>query len=363
MLLDYEILRLLCWGLLGLFVIGFALSAGIEIGVGMLIPLLNASEQQRRALAARLAPLSAGNQLWLAVTAGVLFAGWPTVYAATFASFQPLLLLTVLPLGMRPMALYFRNGIGRADWLPKWDKALFFSALLPAVLLGTMAGNLLKGVPFHLASDMHIAFLGSFGGFFSPFASLVAAVCVALLASHGAIFLQVHGKDELYQRSKALAMSGGIAFLVLFALAGMWVTHLEGYHVSTDIVPNGVSNPLLKFVKRGDGLWLDNYEHEPALWAVPVLAFVAGIAALILSRLDRAYWALLASAVTVTMVILTLGVSMFPFLAPSNISLNSSLTIWDASASQATLSVLLWLAGLLLPLMAISTRWLFRMLP
>ncbi|NOV31321.1 cytochrome d ubiquinol oxidase subunit II [Methylomonas sp. ZR1] len=363
MLLDYEMLRLICWGVLGLFVIGFVLSSGIEIGVSLLLPFLHASEVQRAELVARLAPTSAGNQVWLLVTIGVLFVGWPTVYAATFASFQPLLLLMVLSLFVRPLGWYFRASVTREDSLKKWDKALFICGLLPAALLGVMAGNLLKGVPFHLASDMHIAFLGSFSGLFSPFASLVGATCVALLAVHGAIYLQTHSQDELYQRSKALAMSSGLAFLVLFALAGGWITHLEGYHVSTEIMPNGVSNPLTKFVKRGDGLWLDNYEHEPALWALPALAFVCGIAALVLSRLDRAHWALLASAVMVVMVILTMGVSLFPFLAPSNISLNSSLTIWDASASLTTLSALLCLTGVMLPLMAIATRGLYKMLP
>ncbi|PKD41184.1 cytochrome d ubiquinol oxidase subunit II [Methylomonas sp. Kb3] len=363
MLLDYEMLRLICWGVLGLFVIGFVLSSGIEIGVSLLLPFLHISEAQRAELVARLAPTSAGNQVWLLVTISVLFVGWPTVYAATFASFQPLLLLMVLSLFVRPLGWYFRASVTREDSLKKWDKALFISGLLPAALLGVMAGNLLKGVPFHLASDMHIAFLGSFSGLFSPFVSLVGATCVALLAVHGAIYLQTHSQDELYQRSKALVMSSGLAFLVLFALAGGWITHLEGYHVSTEIMPNGVSNPLTKFVKRGDGLWLDNYEHEPALWALPALAFVCGIAALVLSRLDRAYWALLASAVMVVMVILTMGVSLFPFLAPSNISLNSSLTIWDASASLTTLSALLCLTGVMLPLMAIATRGLYKILP
>ncbi|WKJ91169.1 cytochrome d ubiquinol oxidase subunit II [Methylomonas montana] len=359
-MLDYEILRLLCWGLLGLFLISFALSGGLELGISMLLPLLNATEAQRRVIIARLAPLSAGNQTWLAATVVVLFVGWPTVYAAAFASFQMLLLLVLLALFVRPAGFYFRNSISGADFLKNWDKALYVSGLLPAVLLGLLAGNLLKGFPFHLSSDMHIAFLGNFAGLFNPFALLVAATCLALLASHGAIYLQLHGDDEIRLRGKALALPAGAAFLILFAMAGLWITHLEGYHVTTEIIPDGVSNPLTKFVKRGDGLWLDNYEHAPSLWAIPALVFVGGIAALVLSKFDRGYWALLASSVTVTMTVLTLGVSMFPFLAPSNISLNSSLTIWDASASQATLTVLLWLAGLLLPLMVVSTRWLFR---
>jgi cytochrome d ubiquinol oxidase subunit II len=149
-------------------------------------------------------------------------------------------------------------------------------------------------------------------------------------------------------------------FLVLFALAGMWVTHLEGYHINSEIFPNGASNPLNKFVKRSDGLWLDNYEHEPGLWVVPIITFVSCILTLYLSRINRSYWAFLAGTVTVIFTVLTLAVSMFPFILPSNRSLNTSLTIWDASASPNVLSVLLWVTVCALPLMAFASRWAFR---
>lgn len=356
---DYEILRFVCWGLLGLYLVGFVLGGGLELGVSLLWPFLRASETQRRALAGRLAPLSAGNQAWLAVCVVMLFVGWPTVYAAVFASFQQLLLSILLALLVRPCGFYFRSAIQRPELLIYWDKALFISGLLPAAQLGLLVGNLLKGVAFHLSSDMHIAFLGDFRGLFNPFSLLVSATCMMLLAWRGALYLQASG-DLLAERGKDLAMPAGIGFLILFGLAGLWITHLEGYHVNTEIVPNGVSNPLTKFVKRGDGLWLDNYEHEPALWTVPILAFTSGIAAVILAKMGRGYAALLASAVAAVMVVLTMGASMFPFLAPSNISLNSSLTIWDASASAVTLNAMLWTVGFGLPVMALVSRCLFR---
>ncbi|WP_445372467.1 cytochrome d ubiquinol oxidase subunit II [Methylomonas sp. HW2-6] len=361
-MLDYDILRLLCWGLLGLFTVGFALSSGLEMGVALLLPFLQLSEPQRRQIAARMAPLSAGNQAWLAAVIAVLYAGWPTVYAVVFSSFQNLLLCVILAVCIRPIGLYFRNSLEHPDWLPYWDKALFLSGLLPVVVLGLLAGNLLKGFPFHLSSDMHIAFLGSLAGLFNPFAMLVAACCLALLAAYAAVYLQLHGDPALQLRAKAVAQTTVILFLLLFALCGGWITHLEGYHVTTEILPDGVSNPLAKFVKRGDGLWLDNYEHEPALWVIPGLAFLAGIGAWVLCKFDRAYWALLAVAVALALAVLTLGVSMFPFLAPSNISLNSSLTLWDASASQTALTGLLGFAGPALLVMAVATRGLFRIL-
>lgn len=358
-MLDYELLRLACWGLLGLYLVGFVLSAGLELGVCLLWPFLQAAETERQRLAAGLAPVSAGNQMWLVVCIFLLFAGWPSIYAVVFASFQQLLLLVLLALCVRPFGLYFRSAIRRPDLLAYWDKGLFLSGLLPTALLGLLIGNLLKGVSFHLGSDMHIAYLGDFRGLFNPFALLVSATCIMLVAWRGALYLQSAG-GALAERGKALALPAGVGFLILFGLAGMWITHLEGYHVTTEILTNGVSNPLTKFVKRGDGLWLDNYEHEPALWTVPILAFVSGIAAVILAKIGRGYAALLTSAVAAGIVVLTMGASMFPFLAPSNISLNSSLTIWDASASAITLNALLWTMGLLLPAMALASRCLFR---
>lgn len=359
-MLDYEVLRLLCWGLLGLYAVGFTLSNGLEMGVTLLLPFLQLTELQRRQIAARLAPLSAGNQAWLAALIAVLYAGWPTVYAVVFSSFQNLLLCVMLAVCIRPLGFYFRNSHDHREWLPHWDKALFLSGLLPAAVLGLLAGNLLKGFPFHLSSDMHIAFLGSLAGLFNPFALLVAACSVAMLAGYGAVYLQLHGDAELRLRAKALAQTAIILFLLLFGLCGGWITHLEGYHVTTEIVPDGVSNPLAKFVKRGDGLWLDNYEHEPALWVLPCLAFLAGIGAWALCKFDRAYWAMLTLALALALAVLTLGVSMFPFLAPSNISLNSSLTIWDASASRTALHGLLIFAGPAWLVMALATRGLYR---
>ncbi|NJA07353.1 cytochrome d ubiquinol oxidase subunit II [Methylococcaceae bacterium WWC4] len=356
MTLDYSILRLAAWALLSLFAIGVSLTFAVELGAASLLPTLKANESQRRALTAQWAAVTAGNLAWLAALIALVFFGWPSVYAAVFSSFQTLLPLVLIPLALRPFALYVRAGLP-ANWLEKWDRGLSLGALLPTFLLGVMIGNLIKGIPFHLQSDMRIALLGNLGGLFNPFSMLVGAVASAAATSLGALQLQLHGDSEISERAKALALPLGLAFLSLFALTGLWITHLEGYHVTTDIAPLGPSNPLSKFVRRGDGLWLDNYEHEPSLIAIPSLVFIAGIAMLICSRRDKAYWASLAAAVAMAMLVLTAGVSLFPFLAPSNMSLNSSLTLWDASASETGLRALLMFGGILFPLMAISSRW------
>ena len=174
--------------------------------------------------------------------------------------------------------------------------------------------------------------------------------------------MQLRTEAEVYQRCKPVVVASALVLLVLFALAGLWVTHLEGYHITSEIFPNAPSNPLAKFVKRAEGLWLDNYNHVPALWSVPALAFVSGLVTIGLSKFDRPGLAFITSSLTVTGVILTAGVSMFPFLIPSNMSLNSSLTIWDASSSQSTLNTMFWVTVFFLPLVIVYTGWVFRVL-
>ncbi|MGZ4958789.1 MAG: cytochrome d ubiquinol oxidase subunit II [Methylomonas sp.] len=360
---EYETLRLIFWALLVLAALCFTAYEGLLMGITMLLSLVGKTGSERQVIIASIAPTSLGLQAWLTAAIALLFAAWPIAYAVCFSSLESLLLLMLLPWMLRPVGLYFRSNSENPAWQRNWDKVLSISGLLPAALLGILSGNLLKGVPFHLDSDMRIFFLGDFWALFNPFTLLVAGLSVSLFMMYGAAYLQLKCEDELHRRSQILLFKAGAAFLVLFALTGLWITRLEGYHVTSEIFPNGAANPLAKFVKRSEGLWLDNYEHQPGLWAIPALAFIGGGATLYLSKLDRGHLSFIASAVTTVMAVLTAAVSMFPFLLPSNRSLNSSLTIWDASASQQTLSVLLWIVMIALPLLAIVCRWTFRLWP
>jgi len=94
----------------------------------------------------------------------------------------------------------------------------------------------------------------------------------------------------------------------------------------------------------------------------PVLAFVTGLITLILSMINRPGLAFISSSLTLAFIILTAGVSMFPFLIPSSSELNSSLTIWDASSSLSTLKIMLWVTLIFLPIVLTYTSWAFRVL-
>ncbi|WP_347989321.1 cytochrome d ubiquinol oxidase subunit II [Methylomonas sp. AM2-LC] len=357
---DYETLRIIYWGVLVLSILGFVLCEGINLGVGMLVYLLGKNTEVAKVAIASVAPTSLLQLAWLMAVIAVLFATWPIVYAVIFSCLPWLLLIMLLAWLPRPVGFLFRDASDKAAWQNNWDKVLSVSSFLITAILGVIAGNLLKGIPFHLDSDMRIFFLGDVWGLLNPFALLVALINLTLLLFYAASFLQLKVGEDISKHCQPWILKAGVAFMLLFALAGLWLMHLEGYHINSEIMTNADSNPLHKFVKRSEGLWLDNYEHLPVLWLLPGLVFSSTIATLYFSaKRQLYYWAFIAASVAVTATVLTLAVSMFPFLLPSNRSLNSSLTLWDASASFNTLTTLLGVVVCALPIMALTSRFAF----
>ena len=362
MIFDYETLRLIWWAFLGALLIGFAITDGFDLGVAMLLPYLGKSDDERRVIINSVGPTWEGNQVWFVTAGGALFAAWPMAYAVSFSGMYFALFIILFALFLRPLGFDYRSKLPDQKWRENWDKALFVGGLVPALVMGVGFGNLLKGLPFHLDSDMRIFYLGDFWGLLNPFALLAGGISLTMFLMHGAVYLQLKTEGEIYQRAKSVVWVAALLVMILFAFGGLWITHLDGYHITSEIFPNGPSNPLAKFVKRGEGLWLDNYGHIPALWSIPAAAFATGLATIGLSKFDRPGLAFITSSLTVATIILTAGVSMFPFLIPSNMSLNSSLTVWDSSSSQSTLHLMFWVTVIFLPLIVIYTSWVFRVL-
>jgi cytochrome d ubiquinol oxidase subunit II len=154
-----------------------------------------------------------------------------------------------------------------------------------------------------------------------------------------------------------------LATIVLFAAAGAWVAWgIDGYLISSAVDPNGPSNPLTKTVIRQGGQWLANYRTHSWTMAAPILGFIGPLAALLLTLACLPGLAIIASAVGIFGIVATAGVSMFPFLMPSNIAPAASLTVWDASSSKLTLFVMLVATLIFLPIVLIYTSIVFRAL-
>ena len=362
MMFDYETLRLIWWALLGALLIGFAITGGFDLGVAILLPFLGKNDTERRVIIKSIGATWEGNQVWFVTAGGALFAAWPMAYSVAFSGFYFALLLTLFALFMRPIGFDYRSKLPSQRWRSNWDRALFVGGFVPALIFGVAFGNLLQGVPFYFAEDMRIFYTGSFWALLNPFALLAGLISVSMLIMHGSVYLQLRTVDDINQRCKSMVSVFAILTLVLFAIAGVWVANIDGYQITSEVLPNAPSNPLTKLVAKGLGLWLANYANYPMLWAIPSLAFIAGTTTIVLSKVERPGLAFISSSLTLAAVILTAGVSMFPFLMPSSSVINSSLTVWDASSSMTTLKIMFWVTVVFLPIVIFYTSWVFRVL-
>ena len=361
---DYEILRLIWWLLLGVLLIGFAIMDGFDLGVATLLPFVAKSDTERRVAINTIGPVWEGNQVWFILGGGAIFAAFPPIYAASFSGFYIAMFLVLASLIMRPVGFEFRNKVKDARWRTFWDYALFCGGLVPSLVFGVAFGNILQGVPFQIDSDMRVLYTGS--GLFellNPFGLLCGLVSLAMLTTHGAVYLTNKSDGPVQQRAAAYVRYGAQATVGLFILAGLWVAFgLKGYAISGHAVMDGPSNPLLKTVTTVRGQWLANYATYKWTLLAPVLGIVGPLVTVRLIAAGRAGLAFVTSAIGILGIISTAGVSMFPFLMPSDIMPQASLTVWDATSSQMTLFVMLIATLIFLPIVLLYTSFVFRVM-
>ncbi|BDT68651.1 cytochrome bd-I ubiquinol oxidase subunit 2 [Comamonadaceae bacterium OS-1] len=362
-LLSYETLRLVWWLLLGVLLVGFAVTDGFDLGVGMLLPFAGRDDVERRVIINSVGPVWEGNQVWLVLGGGAIFAAWPPLYAVSFSGFYLAMFAILLALILRPVAFKFRSKREEPAWRARWDAVLCFSGFVPSLIFGVAIGNVLQGVPFRFSSDMHIFYEGTFFGLLNPFALLCGLVSVAMLLLHGSAWLVLKTAGPVAERARAIGSVAAIASVALYALAGwaMW-GWVVGYQVTSALPVNGPSNPLLKTVALQSGAWFANYAAHPGLWLVPALGLAGPLLALVCLRVRRGGLALLASGLSIACIILGVGVSMFPFILPSSLDPRSSLMVWDASSSHLTLFIMLVVTAVFIPLIVAYTSWVYKVM-
>lgn len=359
-MIDYESLRIIWWVLIGILLIGFAVTDGFDLGVGALLTLVGKTDKERRVMINTIGPHWDGNQVWFITAGGAIFAAWPLIYAAAFSGFYIALALTLIALWMRPIGFDYRSKLPNATWRKCWDWALFAGGLVPALIFGVAFGNLLLGVPFHYDEMLKPTYTGSFFGLLTPFAILSGLVSVAMLLTHGATWLQLKTDGQLHNRARVVSAVLSLATAVLFILAGIYLYFgVDGYVVTSTIDTLATSNPLNKTVEVQSGAWLNNYSLYPWMTVAPILAILSAIACFYFSSKNRSGWAFVSSALTMAGIILTAGFSMFPFLMPSSTVPAVSLTVWDATSSLLTLEIMFVVACIFVPIVLSYTAWSF----
>lgn len=361
---DYSTLRVIWWAVLGFLLVAFAVMDGFDLGVATVLPLVARRDVERRIVFNVVGPVWEGNQVWLVVCGGVVFAAWPLLYAMAFSGFYLAMMLLLVSLILRPICFKYRSQLPDPRWRSTWDIILCLCGVVSALVFGVAVGNVIIGVPFVFQADtMRPLYQGGFLALFGPFPVLCGVISVCMLAMHGSVLLAWKTTSVVAARARATARSFGLVSVILFVAAGFWVAQgIGGYTITSAIHMGQASNPLDKTVVWTLGSWMTNFARWPAMWIAPAMGVVGGLLAILLVGLRSAGPAFLASSTCIAGVVLTFGFALFPFLLPSSIDPNSSLTVWDASSSYVSLWIMLLATAVLLPIVMVYTAWVYRVM-
>ena len=366
-LITYDVLRVIWWVLLGVLLIGFAMTDGFDMGVGALLPFVAKTDIERRIAINTVGPVWEGNQVWFILGGGAIFAAWPLVYAVSFSGFYLAMFAILAALILRPVAFKYRSKRDGKSWRSTWDWALFVGGAVPALIFGVAVGNVLEGVPFRLSPELVSYYEGSsylwkFLDLLNPFALLTGIVSLAMLLTHGAAWLSLKAEESVAARARSIGSVTGIVTIVGYALAGLWLAFgFQGYAIVGEAVTDGPSNPLFSEVTR-TSTWLIAYAERPWIVIAPILGFAGMVMAVRALREDREVTSLLWSQLGIFGAISSVGLTMFPFILPSSFDPKSSLTVWDASSSHTTLFIMLVATVIFLPIVLAYTAWVYKVL-
>jgi cytochrome d ubiquinol oxidase subunit II len=269
------------------------------------------------------------------------------------------MILVLFTLILRAAGFKFRSKIENPTWRSVWDWLLFAGGLVPSLVFGVAFGNLFEGVPFGFDADLRMQSDITLIGLLNPFALLVGLVSLAMMVLRGACWLNLKTVEPISRRAQAIIPFAGFAFIVLFALAGVWVWRMPAFTITSPVNPDALANPLAKTVSHA-GSWFANYNAHVALWILPLLAVAGAFCAALLRRWPAL--SLYASATVPAATIATAGAAFFPFLMPSSSNPGASLTVWDASSSKLTLGIMLAAAVIFVPIIVAYTTWAYYVL-
>lgn len=323
-------LQVMWFLLVGVLLAGYAVLDGFDLGVGFW-HLWTRRDNERRQLLNAIGPFWDGNEVWLLTGGGALFAAFPHVYATVFSGLYLALFLVLLCLILRAVAIEFRSQVESPRWRSAWDVTFALGSSLPALLFGVALGNILRGLP--LDSDM--TYTGTFLTLLNPYALLIGATGLAMLVTHGALYISLRVDGDLAQRARRWALLSWGVFTALFVVA--------------------VVATIL-----GQQQLLSNYLAFPLLFVVPLLALTAVLAIGWFLRGGRNGRAFLASVAAILSLLGMCGAGLFPHLVPALGNGELGLTIYNASSSQLTLTVMLVLALVGMPLVVAYTVWSYR---
>lgn len=364
MLFDYDTLQVIWWILVGVLLIGFALTSGMDMAVSTLLFKVGKNSQERGVLINTIAPHWDGNQVWLITAGGAIFAAWPEVYAASFSGLYWGMLLVLFAIWLRPLAFDYRNHYADESWLKRWDIALTVGSLVPLLIFGVVFGNLLQGLPFWADENVRWhydgVFLSALLPLLDPFSLLCGVISVSMLLTHACFWIQLRTVNAIGDRTKQLSYILALTTVGLYCLAGLWAYFFDGWSLVQDAPADSFNMIKDKVVERVPHGLYANYGKVFILWLVPIFAIASFLGAAFAGYKGWAERGIICTSLGIAFTIMTAAVALFPFVMPSSVDAASSLTIWDATSSHLTLQVMLYAVLIFVPIALGYTIWAYK---
>ena len=326
--MSYEFLQVLWFILIAVLWIGFFFLEGFDFGVGMLLPFLGKKDEERRAIINSIGSVWDGNEVWLLTAGGATFAAFPHWYATMFSGFYLALFLLLVGLILRGISFEYRSKDAHPAWRNRFDWMIAIGSFLAALLLGAAFANLARGVPIN--EDM--MFTGNLFTLLNPYGLLGGVTTVAIFLLHGANFLGLKLEGELRERVNGFAKRIWIWTTVLYIALGIF-TYISGFWA------RGIVNPGI----------------------VPITAVVALLLAGYFIHQKMEGWAFIMVALNIVLTQVTFFTMTFPNVMLSTTNPAYSLTIYNASSSQYTLTVMSIVALIFVPIVLAYQGWTYYM--
>jgi cytochrome d ubiquinol oxidase subunit II len=309
---------------------GYAILDGFDLGAGAWHLSFKKEESRRIALNA-IGPVWDGNEVWLVIGGGALFAGFPVVYANLFSAMYIPFMLFLMFLILRAISIEFRSKEPGRLWRQAWDVSYCVSSTMLALLLGVVLGNVLQGIPL----DKNHEFTGHWLQFINPFSLMTGVTTLALFMMHGAIFLAMKTEGRLFAKVTILLRRAIIFFVISFAITTLY---------------------SLLYVPQMS----DDFRSNPTLFIVPLLAFLSIANVPRLASKRRFIRAFIFSSLTLGLLLILVAIELYPVLIFSSGDPANHLTIYNAAASQKSLGIMLLIAAIGTPLVLAYTVFVYK---
>ncbi|GHB25533.1 cytochrome d ubiquinol oxidase subunit II [Mongoliitalea lutea] len=310
---------------------GYAILDGFDFGAGAWHIFFRRESSRQTALKA-IDPTWHGNEVWLVIGGGTLFAGFPVFYGTLFSAMYTPFILFFMFIIFRGISIKFRNMEEMSWWRSMWDWSYSVSSVMLAFLLGVVLGNILNGMPL----DENYEYIGAgFFEFLNPFSILVGITSVGLFMMHGAVYLLLKTEGSLYFRIQGF-LNKGMAFFIISYL----ITTIYGL------------------------LTLDHllvvFKENPILFIVPFLVFLSIANVPRLASKEKYGWAFVFTSLTIALLLVIVAFELYPRLLWSNGIEANSITIYNAAASTKTLKIMMGFVAVGGPLVLLYSYFVYR---